>query len=255
MDKYIVAGNWKMNLNLREGEALACELASYLEDHPPEKSRVLVGVPYIHLAAVTKVLASSGAVVSAQDCSEHQKGAYTGEVSATQIKSTGAGAVIVGHSERRAYHHESEEVINQKIRRALDEDLTPILCVGELLSDRKNQRQESVVSEQLKGGLAGFDAAALQKMVIAYEPVWAIGTGETASPEQAQEMHAFIRKYLGEYYDAETAREVSILYGGSVKPDNAREIFGQPDVNGGLIGGASLKAASFLELIRIAEFL
>lgn len=253
MDTHTIAGNWKMNTSLTEGESLAEEVGAYLRESTLKHTRVILGVPFTHLAEVAKRVASSKAIVVAQNCSEHGSGAYTGEVSAAQVKSTGAGGVILGHSERREYHEESDEVINQKLRRCLEEELIPILCVGEVLEERKENKQESKVAEQLKGGLAGLEGAELTSLIIAYEPVWAIGTGETASPEQAQEMHAFIRMYLTEYYGEAFAKRIHLLYGGSMKPENAQDLLRMPDVDGGLIGGASLKADSFVELIKAAE--
>jgi triosephosphate isomerase len=254
MKETIVAGNWKMNLSLSAGVEFAKTLAEYLEQNPPKQTKIMLGVPYIHLAEISKKL-SAYATVSAQDCSQYESGAYTGEVSAAMIKSTGAAAIIIGHSERRTHHSESDEVVNAKIKQALAEELIPIFCLGEVLEDRQANRQESIVAEQLKGGLEGLEAGHLAKLIIAYEPVWAIGTGETASPEQAQDMHGFIRKYLTEYYGEALAKQVPILYGGSVKPENASAIFGKPDVNGGLIGGASLKTESFIALIEKSESL
>jgi triosephosphate isomerase len=253
MNRYTIAGNWKMNTSLSEGETLAGAINTYLSEHKTAQTRVVLGVPFTHLGAVAKEVAASKVLVVAQNCSEHQEGAYTGEVSAKQIKSTGAGGVILGHSERREYHMESDEVINQKLRRCLEEALVPILCVGEVQEERQEGKQENRVAEQLKGGLAGLEADQLTTLIIAYEPVWAIGTGETASPQQAQEMHAFIRKYLSTYYGEAFAGQVHLLYGGSMKPENAADLLGMADVDGGLIGGASLKADSFVELIKAAE--
>lgn len=251
--KYTIAGNWKMNLSLTDGEQLAHEIAKFMEEHSTTQTKVIVGVPYIHLTEVAKIFASTHVLVFAQNCSEHEQGAYTGEISASQIKSAGADGVILGHSERREYHQESDQIINQKIRRCLKEGLTPILCVGEVLEERKAGKQENVVVEQIKGGLSGLEASDLSKLIIAYEPVWAIGTGETASPEQAQEIHAFIYAYLSETYGSDFAQKTHLLYGGSMKPENAPDLLSMDNVNGGLIGGASLKPDSFTALIKSAE--
>ncbi len=255
MSGYMVAGNWKMNMTLSEGVTFAKQLARYLEEHAVAQTKIMVAVPFIHLTEVSKILAPLGVSVAAQNCAEQKSGAFTGEISATMIKSTGANAVLIGHSERRALFMESDNTINTKVKQALENNITPVLCVGEILDERKANRQENIVAEQLKGGLRNLDASDVQRVVIAYEPVWAIGTGETATPQQAQEMHQFIRSYIQEYYGASVASNIFILYGGSVKPDNAKEIFGQADVNGGLIGGASLKVDSFVALINTAEAL
>ncbi len=247
----IVAGNWKMNMTLPEGR----EFLNGLMDHLKGKSircQLILGVPFIHLAEAENV-SEAGIKLAAQNCSEHSDGAYTGEISAAMIQSTGTNYVILGHSERRQYYGDSDAVIHQKIREALSKGLRPVFCVGEQLSERQSGNQEQVVHVQLENGLEGIPASDMEKIIIAYEPVWAIGTGETASPEQAEEMHASIRTRIASLYGKELAANTAILYGGSVKPDNAKEIFGKPNVNGGLIGGASLKLNSYTELIRIAE--
>ncbi|HBF21918.1 MAG: triose-phosphate isomerase [Owenweeksia sp.] len=247
----IVAGNWKMNMTLPEGREFLNDLKDYLSGKTIQ-SQLILGVPFIHLGE-SQGVKESGIYLAAQNCSQYSSGAYTGEVSAAQVESTGSEYVILGHSERRQYFGDSDHVINQKIREALSNNLRPIFCVGELLQERQNGNQENVVNLQLENGLNGISESEMEKIIIAYEPVWAIGTGETASPEQAEEMHASIRKRLGSLYTEDVAQKTPILYGGSVKPDNAKDIFGQPNVNGGLIGGASLKLDSYTELIRIAE--
>lgn len=248
----IVAGNWKMNMTLDEGQDFFDGLTSFLQNSDKCKSEIIVGVPFIHLFEANR-LKNSGINFSAQNCSEHISGAFTGEVSASMIKSTGTDYVIVGHSERRQYYGDTDAVVNTKIKQALEHGLKAIFCVGELLEERKANQQMQVVNQQIEKGLEGLTADDLKNVVIAYEPVWAIGTGETASPEQAEEMHASIRKRLVELYNDKVANATPILYGGSVKPANAKEIFSQPNVNGGLIGGASLKLDSYTELIKIAE--
>ena len=241
-----------MNMTLDEGQDFLDGLVSFLQNNQKCKSTIILGVPFIHLFEANRIK-HGGVCFSAQNCSEHKEGAYTGEVSAAMVKSTGATYVILGHSERRQYYGDTDAVVNTKIKEALEQELKPIFCVGELLDERKAGKQEEVVNSQLKKGLEGIPAEAMKNIVVAYEPVWAIGTGETASPEQAEEMHASIRKRLAELYNNDIANEVAILYGGSVKPENAKEIFGQPNVNGGLIGGASLKLESYTQLIKIAE--
>ncbi|MGB0176111.1 MAG: triose-phosphate isomerase [Owenweeksia sp.] len=247
----IVAGNWKMNMTLPEGQEFLNGLKEYLSGKTL-KSKLILGVPFIHLSESHRVK-DANIFLAAQNCSQYGSGAYTGEVSAAQVESTGAEYVILGHSERRQYFGDSDHVINQKIREALSNQLRPIFCVGELLQERQSGSQENVVNLQLEKGLEGISATEMEKIIIAYEPVWAIGTGETASPEQAEEMHASIRQRLTSLYSEEVANATPILYGGSVKPDNAKDIFGQPNVNGGLIGGASLKLDSYTQLISIAE--
>lgn len=253
MARKIVAGNWKMNLLPDEGYQLIQDLSNFCEGKDLNNIEVVVSPPFIHLAKAAEMTANSKVIISAQNCSDQQSGAYTGEVSVDMLKAAGVNWTLIGHSERREYYGDTDAFINGKLQRAIEAGLTPILCAGEVLADRKSGNQEAVVATQLKGALEGFSADDVKKMVIAYEPVWAIGTGETASPEQAQEMHAYIRKYLTETYSAEVADAVSILYGGSVKPENAEEIFGQPDVDGGLIGGASLKYEQFVKLIEIGQ--
>ena len=248
MRKNIVAGNWKMNKTLNEGIELAKELNTILTEKKPNCD-VVIGTPFIHLAEVSKIVDTDIIGVSAQNCADKASGAYTGEVSAAMVKSTGADYVILGHSERRAYYGETDEILKDKVNLALENDLTPIFCIGEVLEEREAEKHFDVVKSQIENGLFHLSADEFSKIVLAYEPVWAIGTGKTATPEQAQEMHAFIRKTLAEKYGQEVADNTSILYGGSCKPSNAKELFSNPDVDGGLIGGASLKAEDFQGII------
>ena len=252
MAQKIVAGNWKMNLVSGEGLDLIGKIGEYCAKHETSEMEVVVAPPMLYLSKAVEV-ASSDVQISAQNCHSEESGAFTGEVSADMIREAGAKYVIIGHSERRQIFHEADDFLNAKLKKVLKAGLQPILCVGEKLDDRKQNRQEQVVEQQLNGALKGFSTNDLQGFVIAYEPVWAIGTGETASPEQAQEMHHFIREYLRKKYSDQTADAVSLLYGGSVKPDNAGEIFRKPDVDGGLVGGASLKFDSFAQLIQIGS--
>ena len=248
MRKNIVAGNWKMNKTLNEGIELAKELNSILSENKPNCD-VVIGTPFIHLTEVTKIVDKSIIGVSAQNCADKASGAYTGEVSAAMVKSTGADYVILGHSERRAYYGETDETLKDKVNLALENELTPIFCIGEVLEEREAEKHFDVVKSQIEKGLFHLTTDEFSKIVLAYEPVWAIGTGKTATPGQAQEMHAFIRNTLAEKYGAEVADNTSILYGGSCKPSNAKELFSNPDVDGGLIGGASLKAEDFHGII------
>lgn len=241
-----------MNLNADEGLKLIAAVSSELPED--EKAPLVIIAPPMHyLTRAAEVAKGSRLLIAAQNCSQHDDGAFTGEVSASMLKSSEIGWVILGHSERRQYFSETDGMINAKVQKALEVGLKTILCVGEMLEDRQKGMQEEVVERQLKQGLQGLASEDLSNLVIAYEPVWAIGTGETASPEQAQQMHAFIRRFLTEQFDEKTAQNMSILYGGSVKPANADEIFGQEDVDGGLVGGASLKEDSFKELVRIGK--
>ncbi|WP_431122800.1 triose-phosphate isomerase [Flagellimonas flava] len=247
MRKKIVAGNWKMNNNLEQTEALLSELSAKLPDTHAE---VVVAPTFVNLTTAQRNLQSSAIKVAAQNMHFAESGAYTGEISADMLLNIHVDTVILGHSERRAYFGEDDTLLSKKVQAALEKDMTIIFCFGEELEERKSGNHFSVVESQLKNALFDLDAAAWKNIVLAYEPVWAIGTGETASPEQAQEMHAFIRKTITDSYGADIADEVSILYGGSVKPGNAGDIFGKPDVDGGLIGGASLKADDFIAIIK-----
>jgi len=247
MRKKIVAGNWKMNCDITQ----TYELLDQLKDSSLNKDvKVIVAPPFTNLQSANQALIDSDILVAAQNMHQNSNGAYTGEVSAAMLLSVGVDIVILGHSERRAYFHETNELLAKKVTTAISNDMTAIFCFGEELEDRKTGNHFKLVESQLKEGLFHLSDGDWKNIVLAYEPVWAIGTGETASPEQAQEMHAFIRKIVADGYSKEIANNVSILYGGSVKPDNASEIFGKPDVDGGLIGGAALNAESFVAIIN-----
>ena len=248
MRKKIVAGNWKMNKNLQEGIALATELNDILKADKPNCD-VVICTPFIHLASVAGIIDQSVIGLGAENCADKASGAYTGEVSAEMVKSTGAGYVILGHSERRAYYGETAEILKEKINLALANGLKVIFCIGEVLEERESGKQNEVVEAQLAGSLFDLTAEQFANIILAYEPVWAIGTGKTATAEQAEEMHAFIRGVIAVKFGAEAAENVSILYGGSCKPSNAKEIFSKENVDGGLIGGAALKAADFKGII------
>lgn len=248
MRKKIVAGNWKMNLNLQEGVALATELKAALAADKPNCD-VVICTPFIHLATVSGIVNDTVIGLGAENCADKEKGAYTGEVSAAQVKSTGAQYVILGHSERRAYYGETAEILKEKVNLALANGLKVIFCIGEVLEEREAGKQNEVVGAQLAGSLYELTGEQMGNIILAYEPVWAIGTGKTATSEQAQDMHAFIRAEIAKQFGAEVAENTSILYGGSCKPSNAREIFSKPDVDGGLIGGAALKCEDFKGII------
>jgi triosephosphate isomerase len=255
MRKNIVAGNWKMNTTLAEGLALAEELNSALKvvGSKTTKCAVVIGVPFTHLASIVATVDTTKISVAAENCADKEKGAYTGEVSAAMIASTGATHVIIGHSERRAFYHETAEILKAKVRLALSNSLTPIFCIGEVLEERTEGKHFEVVDKQIRDSLFDLSAEDFGKLILAYEPVWAIGTGKTATAAQAQEMHAHIRRTIAAKYGAQTADNTSILYGGSCNADNAVELFTNPDVDGGLIGGASLSADKFMPIIRAIE--
>lgn len=247
MRKHIVAGNWKMNNDLPQTEVLISNLKTQTQNSNAE---VMIAPTYTNLWHAFEALRQSNIEVIAQNMHFAENGAYTGEVSAAMLKSVGVKTVILGHSERRAYFNETDVLLAKKVNAALEHDMRVIFCFGEELADRKSGNHESVVETQIKNALFHLEAGAFANIVLAYEPVWAIGTGETASPEQAQDMHAFIRKTLVEKYGNDVANSVSILYGGSVKPNNAKEIFSKPDVDGGLIGGAALNAEDFYAIVN-----
>lgn len=247
MRQQIVAGNWKMNGTIPETEHLISALLS--GDSNNKRATVVVCPPYTSLSSAARIVVDSHISLGAQDMSEHQAGAYTGEISAEMLLTVGVTFVILGHSERRQYHAESDDLVNRKARVALAAGLTPIICVGETLDEREAGRTEAVVAAQVNGCLAGMSADDLNKIVIAYEPVWAIGTGRTATPEQAQAVHALIRGIVREM-DTRAAERLPILYGGSVKPTNAKELMVQPDIDGSLVGGASLNADDFISIIN-----
>lgn len=248
MRKKIVAGNWKMNKNLQEGIALAKELNEKLSADKPACD-VVICTPYIHLASVAGLIDKNIIGLGAENCADKEKGAYTGEVSAEMVKSTGADYVILGHSERRAYYGETAEILKEKVNLALANGLKVIFCIGEVLEEREAGKQNEVVKAQIEGSLFELTAEQYANIILAYEPVWAIGTGKTATAEQAEEMHAFIRGVIAEKFGAQAAEDTTILYGGSCKPSNAKELFAKPDVDGGLIGGAALKADDFKGII------
>lgn len=248
MRQKIVAGNWKMNKNAEETE----DLLNDLIDRLPQDidAQIIVAPTFINLASAVDHLEFTNIAVAAQNMHQNENGAYTGEISADMLKSIGVNIVILGHSERRAYFHETDTILSQKVTTALKHDMTVIFCFGEELKDRQNNQHFNVVENQLRDGLFHIENSDWEKIILAYEPIWAIGTGETASPEQAQEMHEFIRETIRKRFGSTIAEEVSILYGGSVKPENAREIFSKPDVDGGLIGGAALKASDFAAIVN-----
>jgi len=248
MRKNIVAGNWKMNKTLQEGLALATELNEALAGQELNCD-VVIGTPFIHLASVVEAVDAAKVGVAAQNCATKESGAYTGEVSAAMVKSTGAGYVILGHSERREYYGETSAILNEKVALTLANGLTPIYCCGEALDIRNANTQNEYVQNQLEETVFNLTADEFNKIVIAYEPIWAIGTGVTASTQQAQDMLAFIRSIIALKFGQEIAENTSILYGGSCNAKNAGELFSQPDIDGGLIGGASLKVADFKAII------
>jgi triosephosphate isomerase (TIM) len=251
MRKNIVAGNWKMNLSLQEGLSLAEQIALQMKAGSTKTDKVILCTPATHLHAVSEVIKGVGGLsTGAQNCHQEAAGAYTGEISTLMIQSCGAEYVILGHSERRAYNQETNDLLRKKIDQALKQGLNVIYCCGEMLAEREKGTHFDLVKQQITEGLFHLSAMAMSSMIIAYEPVWAIGTGVTASKEQAQEMHAFIRSLLTEQYGSTIANDCSILYGGSCNPKNAKELFEQADVDGGLIGGASLKAEDFMAIIQ-----
>ena len=250
MRKKIVAGNWKCNTTVNEGIALAKQVSDLVVERGAKEVVVVLGTPFTHLTSVTSTVDNSRVKVAAQNCAAEPKGAFTGEVSFSMIQSTGASYVILGHSERREYYHETSEILNKKVALALAQGLTPIYCCGEALQIREAGTENAFVKNQLEETIFNLSAEDFSKIVIAYEPIWAIGTGRTASSQQAQDMLAFIRQLIAAKYSQAIADNCSILYGGSCSPSNAKELFAQPDIDGGLIGGASLKAEDFLAIIN-----
>lgn len=248
MRQKIVAGNWKMNKNAEQTEDLINELIQKLP--ADTEAKVIIAPTFVNLASAVDHTEFTAIEVAAQNMHQAEGGAFTGEISADMLKSIGVDTVILGHSERRAYFHETDALLASKVDTALKHEMKIIFCFGEELKDRQDKQHFNVVENQLKDGLFHLPESAWGNIILAYEPVWAIGTGETASPEQAQEMHKFIRETILARYDSTIAENVSVLYGGSVKPDNAREIFSQPDVDGGLIGGAALVADDFIAIIN-----
>ena len=250
MRKKIIAGNWKMNNDISQTTDLINGLKSILQSSP--SSIVIVCPPYTSLTTAQQLLKGSSIKLGAQDVSLYDSGAYTGEISLSMLKSVGCDYVIVGHSERRQYHAETNEIINQKAKKVLAGGLLPIICVGETLEEREKNITSQILTTQVKGVLNGLSAGEVEKSIIAYEPVWAIGTGKTASKEQAEEVHLLIRTLIAQLYSSNTADKVIIQYGGSVKPDNAKELLSQPNIDGALVGGACLKADSFASIINAA---
>ena len=248
MRKKIVAGNWKMNETLQEGIALAKEINEALTADKPNCD-VVICTPFIHLASVAPVLNQDVVALGAENCADKEKGAYTGEVSAAMVKSTGAQYVILGHSERRQYYGETAEILKEKVKMALANGLKIIFCCGETLEEREANKQNEVVKAELDGSVFNLTAEEWKNIVLAYEPIWALGTGKTATSEQAEDMLAYIRSIVAEKYGNEVAEETTILYGGSCNPGNAAELFAKPNIDGGLIGGASLKCADFKGII------
>ncbi len=249
--KRIIAGNWKMNKSVAESKDLASDIKRELAEC--RDVDVVLCPPFTSLSTVGEVIEATAIKFGAQNMHWEANGAYTGEISASMLRSIYCHYVILGHSERRSYFGETDEIVNKKTKAALAANLIPIVCVGETLDERKSEQHKTVVKTQLEGSLAGIEIEDLKRVIVAYEPVWAIGTGEVATPDQAQEMHAFIREVLAGIGDAEVAETVRIQYGGSMKPANAEELLAQPDIDGGLIGGAALEARSFVELVSIAQ--
>jgi triosephosphate isomerase len=251
MRKKIIAGNWKMNKNFEEGMGLVTEIAGMVKDEYQGSAQVVIVPPFVHINAVSRMVGEySGIFSGAQNCSNHESGAYTGEVSAGMLKSCGATYVIIGHSERRQYFNETNDWLARKVDAVLKNGLAPIYCCGETLEEREAGKHFDVLKSQISEGLFHLTAEQFANVVIAYEPVWAIGTGKTASTAQAQEVHAFIRNLVKEKYDATVADNVTIQYGGSVKADNAAELFSAPDIDGALVGGAALQSRSFVDIIK-----
>ncbi|MGN7205024.1 triose-phosphate isomerase [Pedobacter sp. SAFR-022] len=249
MRKKIVAGNWKMNMDYAEGISLFSEIVNMVRDEKKGDQQAIICAPFIHLNSLAK-LGGTTVHIGAQNCHQNASGAYTGEISAKMIKSVGCSFVIIGHSERRQYFAETDALLAEKTKAALANGLTPIFCIGETLDERNNGDYFNVIKSQLTNGIFGLSAEDFAKIVIAYEPVWAIGTGLTASSDQAQEVHAFIRAEIATQFGSEIAEGVSILYGGSCNPKNAAELFAQQDIDGGLIGGASLKSRDFTDIVK-----
>jgi triosephosphate isomerase len=247
MRKMIIAGNWKMNKTLHEGVDLAKAVNEKVND---QEVLVVLCPPFVHLTEVRKAISKNNLFLGAQNCASEADGAYTGEVSASMLKSAGVDYVIIGHSERRTYYKETDKTLNKKVKLALENNLIPIFCCGEVLPERKADKHFDVVKKQLNDGLFNFTASEFSKVVIAYEPVWAIGTGVNATPAQAQEMHKYIRSLIADRYGKSIAEATTIQYGGSCKPSNAKELFTNPDVDGGLIGGASLNAEDFIAIVN-----
>lgn len=252
MRKKIVAGNWKMNLNLQDGVSLFSEIINMAKDEIMGNQQLIVCPPFIHLSALNQLGNQQQLVsIGTQNIHHESAGAYTGEISASQVASVGAKYVIIGHSERRAYFHEDAFVLSKKVDLALDNGLHPIFCVGETVDERVKGFHFDVVSKQLEEGLSHVSVDDFKHVIVAYEPVWAIGTGKTATPEQAQEIHKHIRERIARHFSQSLADQLTILYGGSCHPGNAKELFSQDDIDGGLIGGASLKSRDFIDIAKV----
>lgn len=247
MRRKIIAGNWKMYKTVPEAVDLVKKIIPLVKG---SEAQVVVCPNYVCLTEIAKLLAGTNVALGAQDLYWEKEGAFTGKVSGPMLKSAGVEHVIIGHSEQRTYFHETNETVNKKVKAALENGLRPIVCVGEVLAERESGKTEQVVSSHTEGAFAGVSEQDLRKCVVAYEPVWAIGTGKTATPEQAQEVHAFIRGLLSRMYTKAAAQEIQIQYGGSMKPENAKDLLSQPDIDGGLIGGAALKAESFAGIVN-----
>ena len=251
MRKKIVAGNWKMNKTFEEAQALVSEVVNMVNDEVNNQAQVVLCPSFPFLATVSKTIDGNAQVhLGAQNCHQNESGAYTGEVSAGMLQSVGVEYVILGHSERRQYFYEDDQLLEAKVKAVLKQGLSPIFCIGESLEQREQDLTFSILETQLKDGLFHVSNEEFERVVIAYEPIWAIGTGKTASSQQAQEVHAFIREQIARHYDAQAADNTTILYGGSCNPGNARELFACPDIDGGLIGGASLKSRDFVDIIK-----
>ncbi len=253
MRKIIVAGNWKMNHTYSEATTFVKSLLANVKNVDDSKVEMLIAPTSIYLTELLALSKSSNLLIGSQDVSSHNNGAFTGEISAEMLKSISVDFSIIGHSERRSYHNESNEMINTKLKKLIEQGIRPIVCIGETLEQREANVTKQVIIEQLKGCFIDIDLSNNHDIVIAYEPVWAIGTGKTASPEQAEEVHSIIRNWIKDSYSMETAEQIHILYGGSVKPANIAELLAQPNIDGGLIGGASLKVDSYTEMVIIAE--
>lgn len=252
MRSKIVAGNWKMYKDKSETIELISQLKEELS-RAQVKTQVIICPPFTSIELAGELIKNTNIRLGAQNVHSEVEGAFTGEVSAKMLKSFGVEFVIIGHSERRTYFNETDDFINKKIKRAIEYGIKPIFCIGETLAERESGKTFDVVESQLRNGLRNISESELKEIVIAYEPIWAIGTGKTATPQQAEEVHSFLREKIGEMYNKSIAEEIRILYGGSVKPENARELFSQPDIDGGLVGGACLKADSFYQIILAAE--
>lgn len=252
MRSKIVAGNWKMYKDKSETIELISQLKEELS-RAQVKTQVIICPPFTSIELAGELIKNTNIRLGAQNVHSEVEGAFTGEVSAKMLKSFGVEFVIIGHSERRTYFNETDDFINKKIKRAIEYGIKPIFCIGETLAERESGKTFNVVESQLRNGLRNISESELKEIVIAYEPVWAIGTGKTATPQQAEEVHSFLREKIGEMCNKSIAEEIRILYGGSVKPENARELFSQPDIDGGLVGGACLKADSFYQIILAAE--